>query len=95
MAVDHDGPDYFIQEAEDRQSEQQDAFDAIHPAIGGRAEGYIAAVFDGEDYLEETVDDVEAAYDAVRELVDENDLGYEVVDDPDDIVIEERDWLDD
>lgn len=95
MTMDHDGPDYFIQEAGDRQSEQQDAFDAIHPAIGGRAEGYIAAVFDGEDYIEETVDTVDAAYDAITELVDEEGLEYAVTEDPDDLVIEERGWLDD
>jgi len=91
--MDHDGPDYFIQEAGDRQSEQQDAFDAIHPAIGGRAEGYIAAVFDGGEYLEETVDTVDAAYDVVLELVAENDLGYDILEDPDELLIEERDWL--
>lgn len=85
----------YIQAARDRKDEVQDAFDAIHPAIGGRpGDGYHVGVYDPEeqDYIEAEASTEQDALATVEAIVEDHALPYDVPDDPASITVQERDW---
>lgn len=91
-----DGPDLYIQAEEDRKDEVQDAFDAMHPAIGGRTgDGYRCGIYDPDEeaYIEDNADTMEEALAVLERVVAAHDLPYRVPDDPDTITVTERDWM--
>lgn len=89
------GPAIYIQSAADRKDELQDAFDTMMGAIGGQApDTYHVGVHDpaDDDYVEREVDTLADARTTISDMVAERDLPYDVPDDLEELVVEERDW---
>lgn len=92
----HDGPDVYIQSAQDRKDEVQDAFDAMMGVIGGQApDTYHVGVYDPEtgEYWEDEADTLAEAHGAATDHIEAADLPYDLPDDRDTLLIEERDWV--
>lgn len=88
-----DRPSLYIQHLSDEAEETQDAFDQLHPVIGGEPrDAYRVGVAIDEGYETDTADTLEDAETILDELLDETGVEYEMPDSLEEIVVEQRYW---
>lgn len=88
-------PAIYIQHLDDETEETQDAFDRLHPVIGGEPrDEYRVGVALEEGYRTERVGSLEEAGPVIDTLLEETGLDYDRPETLEDILIEKRYWQD-
>lgn len=90
-----EGPDAYIQSAEDEWEEETSVEDRLNGVVGGDPRrlnwNYRAAIKNGEEYKKDEFESLEDAYDWIQEVNEEESLGYSF-ESIESLLVEEKDW---